>query len=31
MDAAMESFTGINLNAARQDFGRWPIDMGQRG
>src|SRR5258705_12359079 len=31
MDAAMETLTGINLNAPRQDFGPWPIDMGQRG
>jgi len=31
MDAAMETLTGINLNAPRQDFGLWPIDMGQRG
>jgi len=27
----METLTGINLNAPRQDFGLWPIDMGQRG
>jgi len=31
MDAAMETPTGIKLNAARQDSARWPIDMGQRG
>jgi len=27
----METLMGINLNAPRQDFGLWPIDMGQRG
>jgi hypothetical protein len=31
MDAAMETLMGIILNAPRQDFGLWPIDMDQRG
>jgi hypothetical protein len=31
MGAAMETLTGINLNAPRQDFEPWPIDMGQWG
>jgi hypothetical protein len=31
MGAALETLTGINLNAPRQDFEPWPIDMGQWG
>jgi hypothetical protein len=31
MDAAMETLMGTKMNALRQDFGRWPIDMGQAG
>jgi len=27
----METLMGIILNAPRQDFGLWPIDMDQRG